>query len=129
MLRNCSGLATWGRVLFACSLCALAVAFALEAKMAWYGPPQGPVRDISSAKAMPADTPALAIQRIHVDHLAPTAPELKWLAAFSAVFLAAASVMAAGAFETRALAGNPSAVFSRPYFSPLHFYRPPPSSF
>lgn len=129
MLRNSSSLPVLGRVLLAFSLCVLTVAFALEAKTAWYSPSWAFGSDISSAKAMPADTPASAMQRIHVDHSVPTGPELEWLAAFSAILMTATSVMAAaGASETRKLAWNPFAVSSRPHFSPVLFFRPPPSS-
>ena len=126
MLRPSSRWSQVGRVILVLSLCALTVAFALEAKFAWYGPELGLTRDISAAKAMPADTPATVLQRIHVDHAVPTAPQVKWLAIFSATFVAAAMVAAAGASVSRMLACAPASVSTLPHFSESHFIRPPP---
>ena len=57
MLRN---LKTSGsRLLFAGILCLLATAFAVEAKIAWYGPFTGPGSEVRAAKALPSDVPSV----------------------------------------------------------------------
>ena len=128
MLRHSIAVPALGRVLLACSLCLLAFAFAMEAKMAWYGPALGPARDIQSAKALPADTPALALERAHIDPSASQQFAILWLPAFAAILIAATgAIAAAGASETRLLARNPVPVSCRPHFSPLLFFRPPPA--
>lgn len=128
MLRHSLAVPALGRVLLACSLCLLAFAFAMEAKMAWYAPALGPTRDISAAKAWPADTPTSALQRAHIgDAVAPPSSftALPALAAF--LLTAAVAMAAAGASETRLLARNAVPVSCRPHFSPLLFFRPPPA--
>lgn len=108
--------------MLACSLCLLAFAFAMEAKMAWYGPATNPAHDISADKALPADFPRL------VDHgtvaAQPVVPQtpLIWMA----VFMAATTAIGVVA-EARQLARIPASVRSRPHFTPLLFFRPPPS--
>lgn len=52
----------------ALGLCLLAALFALEAKIAWYGPTAGPEVDISRRKALPADLPSV------VSHQSPSQP-------------------------------------------------------
>jgi hypothetical protein len=128
MLRHFFAVPALGRVLLAGSLCLLAFAFAMEAKMAWYGPALGPAQDICAAKALPADTPALALQRAHIGDSLSQQFSLTWLPAFAAILIAATGAMAAaGASETRLLARNPVPVSCRPHFSPLLFFRPPPA--
>lgn len=127
MLRHRSAVPTLGRVLLACSLCLLAFAFAMEAKMAWYAPALSSTRDISAAKAWPADVPAVAHERASA-HPVPQDSTLPWICAFAAV-LTAAAIAVAGASESRLLARHPLSVSSRPHFSPLLFFRPPPALF
>lgn len=43
------------RLLLASSLCLLALAFAVEAKIAWFGPAVGPGSELRAAKALPSD--------------------------------------------------------------------------
>src|SRR5258708_38851061 len=46
-----------GHTVIAFCLCLLAFSFAMEAKLAWYGPERGLGSDVRSAKALPASTP------------------------------------------------------------------------
>lgn len=120
MLRHISALPALGRVLLACSLCLLAFGFAMEAKVAWYGPIQA--RDVSAAKAMPADTLAATAQRaLPVHPIAPEATTL-WLQTIAVVLL---SVAASPLKQVDSR--NSVRVSSRAYFSPLLFFRPPPA--
>lgn len=50
-------------------LCLLTLAFAMEAKMAWYGPNGGPGSDVRAAKALPADTPEVVSHGVPVPNL------------------------------------------------------------
>lgn len=122
MLRHPSALPFVGRVLLAASLCLLAVAFAMEAKMAWYGPPAGAARSISAAKAMPADIPAATAQRPRVVHPAPPESALMCFAVLASVLLAAAC-----ASKARLLQRDLKSMSVRPPFSPPLFFRPPPT--
>lgn len=122
MLRHISALPALGRVLLACSLALLAFAFAMEAKVAWYGPIQA--RDASAAKAMPADTLALTAERGYVDHPVTVEATTFWLQSFAVVLLSAA----ASPLMPFAMHGLVP-VSSRPHFSPLLFFRPPPARF
>lgn len=114
----------WRRIVLACSLCLLAFAFAMEAKVAWYGPATSPAHGISADKALPADFPRL------VDHGGMAAqpvvpqPPLTWIAVFMTAITSVCVVA-----EVRQLARIPISVRSRDYFSPLLFFRPPPSLF
>jgi hypothetical protein len=96
----------------------------MEAKMAWYGPKSETTLEISAAKALPADFPRL------VDHgtlaALPVVPvsQLVWVAIFVTMATAVSMVAAA-----RQLARIPISIRSRSHFSPLLFFRPPPSRF
>lgn len=111
-----------GRALLACSLCVLAFAFAMEAKMAWYGPAMGPTRDISSAKAMPADTQGLVSHAAQVAIPFPPESAQVWLAACAAIL-----AFLSGVSEFRQLTRIALPVSSRQHFVPLLFFRPPPA--
>lgn len=50
------------RLALACSLCLLSIAFAMEAKIAWYGPLSGPGSEVRAAKAMPADVTSVIVR-------------------------------------------------------------------
>lgn len=129
MLRRSSAVPALGRVLLACSLCLLAFAFAIEAKMAWYAPALGPTRDISAAKAWPTDIPVVADEHASIIPI-PLGSSFQFLSRSTAVFTAATgAIAAAGVSETRLLARHPVPVSSRPYFTPLVFLRPPPALF
>lgn len=127
MLRRSSAVTSLGRVLLACSLCLLAFAFAMEAKIAWYGPALGPARDIRAAKALPADTPALAVQRAHLSDPIAQPTSLPWLPAFAALLLAAVGYLAAAEVSAAHLASDPVPVSGRSHFSALLYFRPPPA--
>lgn len=105
----------------ALGLCLLAVLFALEAKIAWFGPANGPSGDIQSQKARPADLPAV------VFHGVSALP----LAAFPLAVVFFACVAAIAWTDARFLPGvnvdsNHPPVSAASYFSPALFFRPPP---
>lgn len=106
----------------ALGLCLLAVLFALEAKTAWYGPINGPGRDIQSQKALPADAPAV------VSHGVSTLPSATFPLAL--VFIASVAVIAwtnADFLRGVDIDCNRIPVSAAPYFSPGLFFRPPPA--
>jgi hypothetical protein len=115
---------TAGRILLASTLCVLAVAFAMEAKMAWYGPAAGLKSEITDAKAMPADMPRLVGHGLVAP--VPAAPQIHFL--IPAILMAAAFFRAGFA---RPLSIAPLALENARhfFFSPFHFYRPPPAHF
>jgi hypothetical protein len=96
--------------------CALAALFAVEAKLAWYGPDPGPVSQISSSKLQATDAPRVIAEAISVStpvvHVAPIVLVVA-LPAFCAFF-----AMSAEADSTRQVFVG---------FSPQVFFRPPPS--
>jgi hypothetical protein len=115
---------TWRRVVLACSLSLLAFAFAMEAKMAWYGPKSESTQEISATKALPADFPRLADHgSLATQPVVPVSP-LVWVAIFAAMATSVSMIA-----EARQLARIPVSVRSRSHFSPLLFFRPPPSIF
>jgi hypothetical protein len=106
----------------ALGLCLLAVAFALEAKFAWYGPMNGPGAQIQSEKARPADLPAVVSHGISTHPPATLPPAL--------IFFASIAVIAR--MQGDYLSGvdihfNRVPVSAAPYFSPGLFFRPPPA--
>lgn len=110
------------RNMLALGLCLLAVLFALEAKVAWFGPVNGPTGDIQSQKARPADLPAV------VAHGVSTLPPVT----FPLALIFFASVAASACTESNFLPGvkvdcNYLSVSAAPYFSPALFFRPPPT--
>jgi hypothetical protein len=110
------------RNMLALGLCLLAVLFALEAKIAWYCPANGPNGNIQSQKARPADLPAV------VAHGVSTLP----LATLPLALIFFASVAAIACAESNFLPGvsvnfNHLPVSAKPYFSPALFFRPPPA--
>jgi hypothetical protein len=103
-------------------LCLLAALFALEAKIAWYGPANGPGVDIRSQKALPADLPSVVSQESR------SQPSF----AFPVAFLLLTSIGAFAWMGTDFLPGidvdcNHVPISSAPYFSPALFFRPPPA--
>lgn len=111
-----------GRILLASTLCVLAVAFAMEAKMAWYGPAAGLKSEITDAKAMPADVPRLVTHGLADP--APVAPQIHFLIPF---ILMAATWRCTGFFRRLPIAPIPFEDVRHSFFSPLLFFRPPPS--
>src|SRR5436305_6900250 len=109
--------ARWQSTVLGMLLCLLAALFAVEAKVAWYGPAGSPCVQISSAKLQPADTPRLAAP---ID--APSFP-IAWLPQVAAILAFAMIWRRAGIlprhFSPFVVPGSPR------YFSSL-FFRPPP---
>jgi len=102
-------------------LCFLAFSFAMEAKMAWYGPVEGPGSSVRAAKAMPADTPELVFHGVPTpDPLHPQFPAVL-LAELAAVLL-----MGTAAFERLGAARGHATVPATHHFYPGVFFRPPP---
>jgi hypothetical protein len=107
--------------LIAILLCFLAFSFAMEAKMAWYGPAEGPGSDVRAAKAMPADTPELVFHGVPApDPLYPQFPAIL-MVEFAFVLLAGIA-----AFARRRTLGDHSPVPATHHFYPGVFFRPPP---
>ena len=103
-------------------LCLLAMAFALEAKMAWYRPAAGKFRDISSAKALPINHPRLVSHGVPTPdpvHPAVAVATLTCLVALWTVFLDSRFRLAALRTGSRVSAAD--------FFSPPLFLRPPPA--
>ncbi len=94
----------------------------MEAKMAWYGPAMGPTRDISAAKALPADIPNLVNHGAQVAIPFPPQSTFLWFAAYAAIL-----TISSGISEFRQLARIPLPIPNRQHFSPLLFFRPPPA--
>ena len=122
MVRNFAAPPPFSRLLLAGILCLLAVTFAMEAKMAWYGPAAGPAGDIHAAKAKPADSGELAAENIPASDsnraLIPFAP----LAALAAAHCVAAKRLP-GHWTIAAAVHAPP----RLQFYPQIFFRPPPA--
>lgn len=110
------------RTAIALLLCVLAFAFAMEAKLACYGPSRGSDNELHAAKACPADAPDLLAQGIQA--LAPVhSPALIVLFAAFVFF----SLPSAAWLRMRALAALHSPRFASRYFFHHLFFRPPPS--
>ena len=122
MSRNSSASSAFSRILLAAMLCLLALAFAMEAKMAWYRPAAGTYRDISGAKALPINHPRLVSHGVPTPD--PVHPEvataiLVCLIALWPVFFDPRSRLAALRTGSRVSAAD--------FFSPPIFRRPPPA--
>jgi hypothetical protein len=111
------------RSALAVGLCLLAFVFALEAKFAWYGPANGPLTTIQSAKALPTDLPELVSHGVSVH---PDAPLQLALICLSA--LVTAVLVRAESFCRLDLASKRRSLSATSYFSPGLFFRPPPAS-
>ncbi|HUA93844.1 MAG TPA: hypothetical protein VL991_14820 [Terracidiphilus sp.] len=107
------------RVALAVGLCLLAIAFAVEAKTAWFGPLTGPGSDVQAAKALPADMPRLIEHGIPVpDPVHPAIP-------FALITTVAIASPFAAPAANEAL-DNDAPVSLAAYFFPSVFFRPPP---
>jgi hypothetical protein len=102
---------------FGLLFCALVALFAVEAKLAWYGPDAGPASQISASKLQPTEAP-----RIPAEVLSFAAPVLH--------IAAIALIVAVLAFsELFARSGEADGTRQVPLgFSPQVFFRPPPSA-
>jgi hypothetical protein len=109
------------RTVLAFGLCFLAFSFAMEAKLAWYGPQGGFGSDVRAAKALPADVPAL------VPHGAPAPDPIHPLISFALLLAFAAGCALADVLLENEAAQNHLPVSAASYFSPHNFFRPPPA--
>ena len=100
-------------------LCVLAALFAIEAKLAWYGPAASPATQISASKLQPSEAPRVVAQA-----LASSRP----VAHFPAIgqILSLAIAVSAARISPR-VADAPRTGVPRFGFSPQTFFRPPPS--
>jgi hypothetical protein len=100
-------------------LCVLAALFAIEAKLAWYGPDSSPASHISASKLQPTEAPRLVAQAIASSDS---------IAHFPAVLqiIAVSLVMGATPVAPRS-ADVPPVRLIAVGFSPQAFFRPPPS--
>jgi len=103
------------------ALCALAIAFALEAKTAWYGPTAGPGSAVRSAKALPIDAPRV------VRHGIPTPDPLHPQFAFAYIAILFALPILADDLSSSLAALSRRRVPAAQYLSPPAFFRPPPA--
>ena len=110
----------FGRTILALGLCLLAFSFAMEAKLAWYGPQVGIGSDMSAAKALPADVPDV------VRHGVPAPDPIHPLVPFLLLPIFAASILADAHLRLRP-AHHPPSFSAASYFSPKNFFRPPPA--
>ena len=110
------------RSALAMGLCLLAFLFALEAKFAWYGPSNGPLTSIQSAKARPADLPELVSHGASTHFDAPLQFALVHLSEFVTPVL-----VKAASFCRLDLASKRRSLSATTYFSPGLFFRPPPA--
>jgi hypothetical protein len=118
MLRNLK--ASPARLLLACSLCLLAMAFAVEAKIAWYGPVSGPGSEVRAAKALPSDVPQVADSGENLSnpfHLPVSLTFLALIAVFSLSYISNT--------DRRKLSVCATRIFSAGYFSSLPLRAPP----
>jgi len=101
------------------ALCLLAVLFAIEAKLAWYGSDSGPASQISASKLQPADAPRLVAQAIASSELIP---HLSGTTAFVSLTL----IIGVARWALRPVEALPvQSSFSG--FSTHLFFRPPPA--
>lgn len=102
-------------------LCLLAFFFAMEAKLAWYGPVAGLGSDVRAAKEIPASTPKVVNHGVPTpDPMHPKTPSAG-LSAVAAAWLAGICMPAGGE-----IVHNPPALFPPTYDSPPLFLRSPP---
>jgi hypothetical protein len=103
------------------ALCVLAIAFALEAKTAWYGPIVGPGSAVRFAKALPIDAPRV------IRHGIPTPDPLHPQFAAALVALLFALPILGDSLPGRANSLALGRVSAARFFSPPAFFRPPPA--
>lgn len=120
-MKGVSASRTFMRTALALGLCLLAFGFAMEAKLACYGPDGGSGRDIVAAKALPADQPEVVSRGFDAPNPVHSQGLLVFLAA-----LTAASLWKANALLVRSNVYSRLSVISTAYFSPSLFFRPPP---
>lgn len=110
------------RSALALMLCVLAFLFAYEAKLAWYSPARDIYGQVSAAKALPADVPALVAHGT----LAPDHMQIQ--VAFSAFAILVAFTLAASeVLPGRQLSSSRPSFFIPLYLLPPIDSRPPPA--
>jgi hypothetical protein len=107
--------------LMVATLCVLAIAFALEAKTAWYGPVDGLGSAVQFAKALPIDAPRV------VRHGMPAPDPLHPQLAVAFVALLFALPILADNLARRATLPALRRVSIALCLSPPAFFRPPPA--
>jgi hypothetical protein len=109
------------RIVLASWLCLLVIAFAVEAKTAWFGPVRGIGSEVRAAKAQPADLPRIIEHGVVVPvSLHPVVP-IANMAALLPERLTARILRP----QSTPLSCLP-AVSGSACFSPQFFFRPPP---
>ena len=110
------------QAIFAIGLCLLALSFAMEAKLARYGPVAGPGSEVRASKALPDDAPKV------VQHGVPAPNPVDAQIVFAV--LAILTVSCAAGTDVM-LRRNIQSARLRPvtaaYFLPYLFFRPPPA--
>lgn len=102
-------------------LCLLAVLFAVEAKLAWYGPINGAGSDIRSAKAFPTDTPKVVYRGVSSPDPAPPLIATALLVAFGLVCAIHMDLLLGRNRECR-----PQLAYLAAISATNLFFRPPP---
>jgi hypothetical protein len=103
-------------------LCLLAFSFALEAKLAWYGPGNGALGPVSSEKAQPIRPPAL------VSHGIPSHPPVTAWLPLLALALFGAAIAVKGNLRGLAVPLDSATKTGASFcFTPALFFRPPPA--
>lgn len=110
-----------GRTVLTFGLCLLAFSFAMEAKLAWYGPQIGIGNDVSAAKALPEDVPDMDLYGFQMPD--PVSSRLFCILILS---LAASCCLITTAFQWEDTQNGHRAFPSSRYFSSNLFFRPPP---
>jgi len=107
----------WQLTLLGMLLCLLAALFAVEAKVAWFGPDGSPSTQISATKLQAADAPKVASQANE-----PTFPG-SWIPQLTLVL-----ALALIGRRWNVLPQRPSSftLSGSPGFTPSLFFRPPP---
>lgn len=108
----------WQLTVLGIVLCLLAALFAIEAKMAWFGPAGSAAVHVSSSKLQPADAPKLIAQALAPTHTAA------WFPQFASLLLIVLIWQPMGRLPrpVRVLR-----VPGSPGFASSLFFRPPPS--
>jgi len=96
--------------------CVLAALFAVEAKLAWYGPDPGPSTQISASKLQPAEAPRIIAETLSFSANVLPIPFISLI-----VVVLAVNILFARCAEADAGRQVPVG------FSPQVFFRPPPS--
>lgn len=117
-MRPVSGKTRWQFTAVGVLLCLLAALFAIEAKLAWYGPAGSAAAQISYSKAQPADAPKFSLRSVTPSFPAPSVLEIATL--LTLILLTEACRLLLRPLEAR------SAALPSSGLSPQLFFRPPP---